>query len=87
MFSAQVVFDLDDDTVFLAILIFDKILSKKQTVGSEISKLARVALVLASKQNEVVPLKLAQINQISMVSLTKSEYTDLEAEVLDILGF
>ena len=49
--------------------------------------MARVALKLASKQNDVVPLKLEKINQISRVSISKSEYIDLEADVLSILGY
>lgn len=70
---------MSDDTIFLAILILDKVLSLRGTSNTEMDKLARVALILASKQNDVSPLKLAKVNQISRTPFTISDYIDLEA--------
>lgn len=51
MFSQQIILNLDDDTVFEAILLMDKYISLKGTNMYEISKLAAVCLILSSKTN------------------------------------
>ena len=51
MFSQQIILNLDDDTVFEAILLMDKYIYMKGTSIYEISKLAAVCLILSSKTN------------------------------------
>lgn len=71
MFSAQIVFQLGADTVFLAVQILDKIISEKGVEDIEMSKMAMVSLILATKQNDVIPLHLRKVNQISRTPLSK----------------
>jgi hypothetical protein len=72
MFSQQIILNLDDDTVFEAILLMDKYISLKGINMYEISKLAAVCLILSSKTNEIYPIKLSKLNQISRSCYTSA---------------
>ena len=46
-----------------------------------------VCLMTSSKSNEIYPIRLNKVNQISRVHFSPSEVVDLEMEILTELGF
>lgn len=89
MFSVQLLMNVDDDTLFQAILYFDKYISLKwkQLTPNLVSKAAAACLILSSKINEIYYIKLHKLNHLSRFTLTSAEYVELEMEILNLFDF
>ena len=51
------------------------------------NKLAASCLIISSKANEIYPIKLFKLNQISKQCYSNSEFVELEMEILSLIDF
>ena len=80
-------FNLNEDTLFLAVNIFDRYISKKQTTSNSLQLLCSVCLFIASKFHEIYAPEIQDFLYVSKYIFNSVEFKRKEEEVLDALEY
>jgi len=80
-------YDLDSETLFLAVNYLDRFLSKEKVMRGKLQLLGIVCMLLAAKYEEVYPPAVEEFVYISDNTYTKEEIFEMEVFVLNTLKF
>ncbi|OQR72590.1 cyclin B3-like [Tropilaelaps mercedesae] len=87
MVEVQEIFELNHETLYLAVKIVDRYLSRKQIRKVQIQLLGGSAMLIASKMDERVPPSLDEFVYICDNAYEKSEFIEMERNILSSLDF
>jgi hypothetical protein len=86
-------FRLLDETLYVAVSIFDRYLAIKKTVPSKTRSVALASLLIASKYEDIYPpelnemMKLMNEDEEESLVVSRKEVIDMESDILEVLGF
>lgn len=87
MVEIQESFELNHETLYLAVKMVDRFLSKEDLRRSQIQLLGATSLLIASKIDERVPPSLDEFTYICDDAYTRDMFIDMERHVLQVLEF
>lgn len=87
MVEIQESFELNHETLYLAVKMVDRFLSKKHLKRAQIQLLGATSLLIASKIDERVPPSLDEFTYICDDAYTREMFIDMERHILQVLEF
>ena len=81
------IFKFSENTLFLAIQIFDRYLSKVDLTTEETEMLLYTSFMLASKHNEIDYVNMQETLKLSQDKFSKDQIIKMESEILNKLDF
>jgi hypothetical protein len=78
---------LSDRTLFMAVGIFDRVLTKKVITRSRLQLLGITSFFIASKFEDVTPPELKQLVNFCDEIYTREDIINQEAEIIKLLDF
>ena len=80
-------FDLNDETLFMTVLIIDRYISFKQIEKSRFQLLGITAMILASKHEEIIIPKIGDFIYLTDNAYNKKDVINMENDILDTFNF
>ena len=80
-------FDLNDETLFMTVLIIDRYISFKQIAKSRFQLLGITAMILASKHEEIIIPKIGDFIYLTDNAYNKKDVINMENDILDTFNF
>jgi cyclin B len=87
LFEVHVNFKLQPQTLFLAVQILDRYLSKQRIDRTNLQLLGCGALLVASKYEETYTPEIADFEYVTKNAYTRDQILDMESHIVNTLGF